>query len=166
MNTEHYDYSGLIYLNNHGTDFTGGKLYFFDSADGADAVDEAAEAAAAAVDAAEGRERQAGEVAHLVEPRAGRLLVFSSGTENPHQVTGVVSGVRYLIAMWFTCDPSREFVGFMDGRPDERHRELARAREAKRAARERRKRRRVRSPSPTPSAPSPPSSAGSERDEL
>lgn len=29
-NTEHYDYSGLVYLTTHGQDFTGGKFVFID----------------------------------------------------------------------------------------------------------------------------------------
>ena len=29
-NTGHYDYSGLIYLSTHGTDFQGGELHFYD----------------------------------------------------------------------------------------------------------------------------------------
>ena len=38
----------------------------------------------------------------LVEPKAGRLLAFTSGVENVHQVRRVTSGARYAIAMWFT----------------------------------------------------------------
>jgi hypothetical protein len=30
QNTEHYDYSGLVYLKTHGEDFTGGLFSFLD----------------------------------------------------------------------------------------------------------------------------------------
>ena len=28
----------------------------------------------------------------------------------------VETGVRYVMSMWFTCDPEKEFVSFMDGK--------------------------------------------------
>lgn len=39
-----------------------------------------------------------------VEPRQGRVLMFSSGAENPHFVERVTEGVRYAITVSFTCD--------------------------------------------------------------
>jgi hypothetical protein len=36
---------------------------------------------------------------HLVEPAKGRLVLFSSGQENLHQVQMVESGTRYDAAM-------------------------------------------------------------------
>lgn len=39
-----------------------------------------------------------------VEPRKGRVLMFSSGAENPHFVEKVTEGVRYAITVSFTCD--------------------------------------------------------------
>ena len=68
-----YDYSALLYLNTRGLDFEGGDFAFLD--DDADRV---------------------------VEPRAGRLLYFTSGPENLHQVREVRKGTRYVLAMWFT----------------------------------------------------------------
>tara|TARA_B100000424_G_scaffold9860_1_gene7406 strand:+ start:138 stop:797 length:660 start_codon:yes stop_codon:yes gene_type:complete len=37
-------------------------------------------------------------------PKAGKLIVFPSGSSHPHGVTEVTSGVRYTLAMWFTKD--------------------------------------------------------------
>lgn len=51
-----------------------------------------------------------------VEPRVGDVVIFSSGPENPHFVERVTSGQRFVLAFWFTCDPSREFEIFLDGK--------------------------------------------------
>ena len=45
---------------------------------------------------------------HTVEPMAGRLVVFTSGRENLHQVKKVTSGTRYVMSMWFTCNKAKE----------------------------------------------------------
>lgn len=60
-NTEHYDYSGLLYLSEHGADFEGGLLTFYDPDDEVTPVLE-------------------------VAPRPGRIALFSSDVENPHAV--------------------------------------------------------------------------------
>jgi len=38
------------------------------------------------------------------EPRKARISVFTSGSENPHYVEKVISGVRYAITIPFTCN--------------------------------------------------------------
>ena len=53
---------------------------------------------------------------HRVTPLAGRFLTFSSGDENLHQVQRVETGTRLTMSMWFTCDSSREFATFLDGK--------------------------------------------------
>ena len=77
-NVSEYDVSALVYLTTHGEDFDGGVFAFHDAA--ADAV---------------------------LRPMAGQLLTFSSGSENPHSVARVRSGVRLALACWFTRDASR-----------------------------------------------------------
>lgn len=92
QNTAHYDYSGLVYLKTHGDDFTGGLFSFLDRDDN-------------------------GTLHSLtVAPRAGRLVSFSSGAENLHQGQRVHTGARYVLSLWFTCDPAREFTSFLDGK--------------------------------------------------
>mmetsp|Transcript_48577 Transcript_48577/g.118315 ORF Transcript_48577/g.118315 Transcript_48577/m.118315 type:complete len:375 (+) Transcript_48577:137-1261(+) len=76
-----YDYSALLYLNTFGEDFEGGDFAFID--DDADRV---------------------------VQPRAGRLLLFPSGPENLHQVREVTKGTRYVLAMWFTCSKQHQYT--------------------------------------------------------
>lgn len=39
-----------------------------------------------------------------MQPRCGRAVGFSSGTENPHGVKAVTRGQRCAIALWFTLD--------------------------------------------------------------
>lgn len=68
-----YEYSALLYLDEHGEDFEGGRLVLHD-------VD----------------------VDHVVEPHAGRLLLFESGADNVHAVQRVLAGTRFAITMWFT----------------------------------------------------------------
>jgi len=75
-----FHYTSLLYLSDHGTDFTGGKFVFSDD-DGTRNV--------------------------TVEPKLGRLSFFTSGSENRHFVEKVESGTRYAITVSFTCDPTK-----------------------------------------------------------
>eukprot|EP00929_Paragymnodinium_shiwhaense_P100919 TRINITY_DN63618_c0_g1_i1.p1 TRINITY_DN63618_c0_g1~~TRINITY_DN63618_c0_g1_i1.p1 ORF type:complete len:463 (-),score=59.94 TRINITY_DN63618_c0_g1_i1:239-1627(-) len=72
-NVASYDYSALLYLNNKGEHFNGGDFAFLDAREDL-----------------------------IVEPRRGRLLTFTSGLENLHQVQRVTGGTRFVLAMWFT----------------------------------------------------------------
>ncbi|KAM7382099.1 hypothetical protein PAMA_012801 [Pampus argenteus] len=72
-----FDYTSLLYLSDYGSDFTGGRFIFMD---------------------------QNGN--RTVEPRAGRVSFFSSGSENLHRVEKVTWGTRYAITVSFTCDPA------------------------------------------------------------
>ncbi|KAM9831770.1 2-oxoglutarate and iron-dependent oxygenase domain-containing protein 3 [Neosynchiropus ocellatus] len=72
-----FDYTSLLYLSDYGSDFTGGRFIFMD---------------------------QNGN--RTVEPRAGRVSFFSSGSENVHRVEKVTWGTRYAITVSFTCDPA------------------------------------------------------------
>jgi len=44
------------------------------------------------------------------------MIVFGSGRENPHRVTRVRSGTRYVLSFWFTCDQRKTFKTFLDGK--------------------------------------------------
>ena len=77
-NRPEYDISALLYLSTIGEDFVGGHFAFNDS-----------------------------DCDRLVEPIAGRLLTFSSGFENPHQVRRVHWGNRIVLSVWFACDEVR-----------------------------------------------------------
>ncbi|TYZ57511.1 hypothetical protein PybrP1_004354 [[Pythium] brassicae (nom. inval.)] len=86
-NTQHYDYSGLVYLSDYGVEFTGGLFAFLDK----------------------GREQ-------VVEPARGRLMMFTAGKENLHQVRQVATGERFVMSMWFSCDARKQFRNFLDGK--------------------------------------------------
>ena len=88
-NTEHYHYSGLLYLSTINKDFKGGRLKFFNS-------DEVT-------------------LEQIIEPKAARLLIFSSGRENPHSFERVEEGNRMVLAFWFTCNQKKQFEIFLDG---------------------------------------------------
>mmetsp|Transcript_23611 Transcript_23611/g.40121 ORF Transcript_23611/g.40121 Transcript_23611/m.40121 type:complete len:333 (-) Transcript_23611:170-1168(-) len=90
-NTEHYHFSGLLYMSEYQKDFEGGRLLFYGQDDSSD------------------------EPTEVVEPAPGRVVMFSSGAENPHRVERVTAGERFVLAFWFTCDPAREFEIFLDG---------------------------------------------------
>ncbi len=49
-----------------------------------------------------------------VEPRKGRMAIFSSGMENTHLVEQVHGGERFVLSFWFTCNQAREFQIFLD----------------------------------------------------
>ncbi|XP_069563588.1 2-oxoglutarate and iron-dependent oxygenase domain-containing protein 3 [Brachyistius frenatus] len=72
-----FDYTSLLYLSDYSSDFTGGRFVFMD---------------------------QNGN--RTVEPRAGRVCFFSSGSENLHHVEKVTWGTRFAITVSFTCDPA------------------------------------------------------------
>lgn len=71
-----YDYTALLHLSDYLDDFGGGRFMFVD----------------------EGGDK-------MVEPRAGRVSFFTSGSENLHRVEKVRWGTRYSIVMAFTCNP-------------------------------------------------------------
>jgi len=52
----------------------------------------------------------------LVSPIKGRLLAFSAGRENPHRVKRVLTGSRYVLSFWFTCEPKKAFAPHFDKR--------------------------------------------------
>lgn len=76
---ESFHYTSLVYLNDYGKDFEGGRFYFLDD------IEESTKNT-------------------TVEPRVGRVLMFTSGSENPHAVERVIKGTRYAITVSFTCD--------------------------------------------------------------
>ena len=42
----------------------------------------------------------------VVEPRAGRCVLFASGFEHLHRVAKVTRGSRFVLASWYTLNPS------------------------------------------------------------
>mmetsp|Transcript_65654 Transcript_65654/g.155102 ORF Transcript_65654/g.155102 Transcript_65654/m.155102 type:complete len:138 (-) Transcript_65654:17-430(-) len=75
-----YDYSALVYLNTKDVDYEGGAFVFID--DDAD---------------------------RIIDPVQGRLVTFTSGPENLHQVREVTKGTRLVLAMWFTCSEQHQY---------------------------------------------------------
>ncbi|KAJ1529209.1 hypothetical protein ONE63_006013 [Megalurothrips usitatus] len=74
---ESFHYTSLLYLSDYGEDFDGGRFVFIDKDN----------------------------VNSTVEPRKGRVSVFTSGKENTHYVERVRSGTRFAMTVSFTCDP-------------------------------------------------------------
>ncbi|XP_047532336.1 2-oxoglutarate and iron-dependent oxygenase domain-containing protein 3-like [Vanessa atalanta] len=70
-----FHYTTLLYLGDYNIDFRGGRFVFIDE-----------------------------KFNSTIEPRKGRLSMFTSGGENFHYVEKVTSGVRYAITISFTCD--------------------------------------------------------------
>ncbi|XP_071632561.1 2-oxoglutarate and iron-dependent oxygenase domain-containing protein 3 [Temnothorax longispinosus] len=73
---ESFHYTSLLYLSDYNKDFEGGRFIFMDKND----------------------------VNATVEPRKGRVSIFTSGSENLHLVEKVKSGTRYALTVSFTCD--------------------------------------------------------------
>nr|XP_033817417.1 2-oxoglutarate and iron-dependent oxygenase domain-containing protein 3 [Geotrypetes seraphini] len=71
-----FDYTSLLYLSDYTTDFGGGQFVFMDE-----------------------------DANKTIEPRAGRISFFTSGSENLHRVEKVRWGTRYAITISFTCNP-------------------------------------------------------------
>lgn len=51
-----------------------------------------------------------------MEPRVGRVVIFTAGHENTHFVERVQSGQRFVLSFWFTCERTKEFEIFLDGK--------------------------------------------------
>lgn len=73
---ESFHYTTLLYLSDYGRDFEGGRFIYIDK----------------------------NSVNTTVEPRKGRVSLFTSGKENLHAVERVTSGTRYALTVSFTCD--------------------------------------------------------------
>ncbi|XP_044010672.1 2-oxoglutarate and iron-dependent oxygenase domain-containing protein 3-like isoform X2 [Aphidius gifuensis] len=73
---EHFHYTSLLYLNDFDKDFQGGRFIFIDKHN----------------------------VNTTIEPRKGRVSMFTSGSENLHAVERVTSGTRYALTISFTCN--------------------------------------------------------------
>jgi len=71
-----WHYTALIHLGTYGSDFEGGRFVLVDS-----------------------------NTNRTVEPRKGRLTLFTSGSENLQYTERVKSGEYYLLTIAFTCDP-------------------------------------------------------------
>ncbi|NXH42781.1 OGFD3 protein, partial [Dicaeum eximium] len=71
-----FDYTSLLYLSDYSKDFGGGRFVFMDA-----------------------------DSNKTVEPRAGRVSFFTSGSENLHRVERVQWGTRFAITISFSCDP-------------------------------------------------------------
>ncbi|CAK6438650.1 unnamed protein product [Pipistrellus nathusii] len=76
-----FDYTSLLYLSDYLEDFGGGRFVFME----------------------EGANR-------TVEPRAGRVSFFTSGSENLHRVERVRWGTRYAVTIAFTCNPDHSIA--------------------------------------------------------
>ncbi|CAB3364940.1 Hypothetical predicted protein [Cloeon dipterum] len=73
---EAFHYTSLLYLNDFGEDFKGGRFVFVDQ----------------------------DHTNRTVEPKRGRVSMFTSGSENLHYVEKVSSGERYALTVSFTCN--------------------------------------------------------------
>ncbi|XP_030317520.1 2-oxoglutarate and iron-dependent oxygenase domain-containing protein 3 [Calypte anna] len=71
-----FDYTSLLYLSDYTEDFAGGRFVFMDAGSN-----------------------------KTIEPRAGRVSFFTSGSENLHRVEKVHWGTRFAITISFTCNP-------------------------------------------------------------
>jgi len=80
---ESFHYTSLLYLSDHGVEFEGGRLVFLDGP----------------------LDKPTNNV--TLEPRKGRVAMFTSGAENVHYVERVSKGTRYAITVSFTCDVNK-----------------------------------------------------------
>ena len=97
-----FAYTALLYLNQAGEDFEGGRLTFDapeQRGDGRPEMRAEGDAAAAA--------------AALVSPKPGRLVLFSSGAEHPHHVEQVTRGTRLAVTIAYTCDERAAIQDFL-----------------------------------------------------
>ncbi|XP_011270643.1 hypothetical protein CAOG_08965, partial [Capsaspora owczarzaki ATCC 30864] len=89
-------YTSLLYLSDFGVDFEGGEFAFVAEQDGTPLKHEQALS-----------DDDGGLVTSaLIQPRLGRVSMFTSGPENPHHIRKVTKGIRFALTVSFTCDPT------------------------------------------------------------
>lgn len=71
-------YTSLLYLSTYKEEFEGGRFIFLNPKQNI-----------------------------TIEPKFGRVTMFTSGSENEHQVEKVSSGIRFALTIAFTCDPTK-----------------------------------------------------------
>lgn len=76
-----FHYTSLLYLSDYQRDFQGGRFIFVDE-----------------------NKSENKTLYSSIEPKRGRVSVFTSGAENLHHIEKVEEGVRYAITISFTCD--------------------------------------------------------------
>ncbi|XP_037029477.1 2-oxoglutarate and iron-dependent oxygenase domain-containing protein 3-like [Bradysia coprophila] len=74
-----FHYTSLLYLSDFGKDFNGGRFVFEDGA-------------------------EHNKTLYTIEPKKGRVSIFTSGAENLHYVEKVTDGSRFAITISFSCD--------------------------------------------------------------
>ena len=82
-------YTTIMYLSQHDVDVKGGETGIADVVTDASAKLHTPEIVRAGL---------------RVEPSIGRLLVFSAGVENMHEMLRVTHGTRIAMQMWFACE--------------------------------------------------------------
>eukprot|EP00937_MAST-01D_sp_MAST-1D-sp2_P008286 g8286.t1 len=111
-----FHYSAVLWLNDHGRDFDGGRVHFWrpdarggdgGGGSGSDADGEDGGNGNGTASAADPRARKRRWL--TVEPAAGRLALFSSGWEAIHQVERVVRGARFSLPVFLTTQRSSRF---------------------------------------------------------
>lgn len=78
-----FHFTSLLYLTDYIRDFTGGRFVFVDNHK---------------------------KMNSTIDPKEGRVSVFTSGPENRHRVEPVSGGTRYALTMGFTCDVSKRIA--------------------------------------------------------
>mmetsp|Transcript_31988 Transcript_31988/g.53941 ORF Transcript_31988/g.53941 Transcript_31988/m.53941 type:complete len:335 (+) Transcript_31988:130-1134(+) len=111
-NTEHFHYSGILYLSTQDEDFSGGRLVFVDPiAGGTLASESQSRTKDHEKELSVGQKPEKhhyllpsdDEVLLKISPRVGRVVVFTAGHENTHYVEEVTSGQRIALPFGFTC---------------------------------------------------------------
>ena len=116
-----YVFTAILYLNDYGEDFTGGETIFAHDVDGA-----GLDAESASVESQEEQKRGlAGLEASperrlfpltkgaVVQPKTGRVVLFSGGQENLHckMASRPKKAARTVVQLWFSCaDPDKQSI--------------------------------------------------------
>lgn len=93
-------YTSLLYLSDFGEDFEGGEFAFVAQKNGEPLLE------THSVDNDDHHlfKLDNSTLFYVVQPRLGRVSLFTSGPENPHYVRKVTKGTRYALTVAFTCD--------------------------------------------------------------
>ena len=103
-------FTALLYLADAGADFEGGAFEFMPRGTASQGGPDTTSSSMAVAPRA------------AVQPKRGRLVLFTSGSEHPHRVTRVTSGTRLALTIAFTCNEGAAIPDFLEGASRVMHR--------------------------------------------
>ncbi|KAJ3128643.1 2-oxoglutarate and iron-dependent oxygenase domain-containing protein 3 [Nowakowskiella sp. JEL0407] len=103
-----FEYTAHLYLTSHDQDFSGGEFIYLDRPATPHNSDIKIHDESNQIVELKQKTRQS-----IIQPKTGRLQIYTSGHENLHVVEKVGKGRRYMFTVGFTCDKGKRAVDLL-----------------------------------------------------